>query len=53
MDNEIILPEKSQLNYKEMSHAELATHCGKQDKAIAELTQNVNRLIEMIRLNTR
>jgi transposase len=53
MDNEIILPEKPQLNYKEMSQAELAARCERQDKAIAELTQNVNRLIEMIRLNTQ
>ncbi|HBW38731.1 MAG TPA: hypothetical protein DEF89_27160 [Desulfosporosinus sp.] len=53
MDNEIKLPEKPQLNYREMSQAELAAHCERQDKAIAELTQNVNRLIEMIRLNTQ
>ena len=53
MDNEIKLPEKPQLNYREMSQAELAAHCERQDKAIAELTQNLNRLIEMIRLNTQ
>lgn len=47
----IKLPQKPQLNYREMSQADLAAHCEKQDKAIAELTQNMNRLIEMIRLN--
>jgi len=44
--------QKPQLNYSEMSQADLAAHCERQDKAIAELTQNMNRLIEMIRLNT-
>ena len=44
-------PQKPQLNYREMSQAELAAHCEKQDQSIAELTQSLNRLIEMIRLN--
>jgi hypothetical protein len=52
MNSEINLPQKPQLNYKEMSQEELVAHCERQDLAIAELTQNVNRLIEMIRLNT-
>ncbi|OCZ49752.1 hypothetical protein A7D23_15275 [Dehalobacter sp. TeCB1] len=36
-----------------MSQAELAAHCERQDMAIAELTQNMNRLIEMIRLGNQ
>lgn len=51
MDYKIETPQKPQLNYIEMSHAELAAHCEKQDRAIAELTQSMKRLMEMIRLN--
>lgn len=49
----IELPQKTKLNYREMSREELAAHCEKQDQVIAELTQNMNRLMEMIRLNTQ
>lgn len=49
----IELPQKPKLNYIEMSQAELAAHCERQDQAIAELTQSLNRLTEMIRLNTQ
>ncbi len=52
MDYDIKSPHKTQLNYREMSQAELAAHCERQDKVIAELTQNMNRLMEMIRLST-
>ena len=51
MDYKIETPQKPQLNYIEMSHAKLAAHCEKQDRAIAELTQSMKRLLEMIRLN--
>jgi transposase len=51
MNYKIEIPQKTKLNYGEMSHAELAEHCEKQDQAIIELTQSMNRLIEMIRLN--
>ena len=52
MNNENHFLQKPQLNYREMSQAELAAHCEKQDKAIAELTQTMNHLMEMIRLST-
>lgn len=52
MNYETKSPQKNQLNYSEMSQAELAAHCEKQDKVISELTQNMNRLMEMIRLST-
>lgn len=51
MKYKIELPLKPQLNYMEMSQAELVAHCEKQDQAIAELGQNMNRLMEMIRLS--
>jgi transposase len=51
MNYKIEIPQKTKLNYREMSQAELAAHCEKQDQAIAELTQSMNRLMEMIRLN--
>jgi len=36
-----------------MSQSDLALLCEKQETAIAELTQNMNRLMEMIRLSTQ
>lgn len=45
-------PQKPQLNYADMSREDLVAHCEKQDKAIAELTENINRLMQMIRLST-
>lgn len=51
MNYKIEIPQKPKLNYREMSQAELAAPCEKQDQAIAELTQSLNRLMEMIRLN--
>jgi transposase len=51
MHNETKSLPKSQLKYSEMSKTELAAHCEKQEQTIAELTQNMNRLMEMIRLN--
>ncbi|OPY56869.1 MAG: Transposase IS66 family protein [Pelotomaculum sp. PtaU1.Bin035] len=51
MASETKSPQKPQLNYREMSQAELAVCCEKQEQTIAELTRNLNRLIEIIRLN--
>ena len=52
MNNENNFLQKPQLNYREMSQAELAAHYEKQDKVMAELTQTMNCLMEMIRLST-
>jgi len=53
MKRKFELPRKPQLNYKDMSQAELVAHCERQEEAIAELSQNMNRLMEMIRLNSQ
>lgn len=43
MNYKIELPQKPKVNYIEMSQAELAAHCERQDQAITELTLSMNR----------